>query len=92
MSNRLYIEPTEFKSVRSGGGVTKGVLVHDSYESIYDNNWDVIPDNDLEVLKKCLEGDTRSIIVDYLSSLDDNCKSIYIGDEEYTWDQIKDYF
>ena len=50
MSNRICIEPTEFKNVRSGT-VSYGYRAYDDYGNTYDNNWDAIPDDDLEVLK-----------------------------------------
>jgi len=54
MSNRVYIEPTEFKDVRTGE-VSYGVRVYDDYAMAYDNSWDRIPYSDLEVLKRVLE-------------------------------------
>ena len=50
MSNRLVIEPTEFKNI-SDGVISYGVRVYDDYGQSYDNTWDKIPKDDMEILK-----------------------------------------
>jgi hypothetical protein len=83
MSNRASIQPTKFENVRSGH-VTLGVRVHDDYGQSYDNTWDSIPDDDLDVLQKVLDSEDEVI-----KSILTPDKGIYIGDIWYDWEQIK---
>lgn len=85
MSNRLTIEPTEFKDVRSGS-VTYGVRVYDNFDQKYDNLWDSIPDDDMEVLKLVMDSDAMG---DFIDDLKDAAKGLYIGDQWYDYDEIK---
>ena len=88
MSNRATIEPTEFRNVR-GGKPTFGVRVYDEYAQAYDNTWDSIPDDDLDVLDKVEAECTDEVIVGILDYLKENCTGIEIGDTWYEWDAIK---
>jgi hypothetical protein len=90
MSNRANIEPTEFKNVRTGEK-TYGVRVYDDYDQMYDNTWDSIPDNDMDVLREVLKSDARDLqgILEFIM---ENEKGICIGGNWYDWDEIKDLF
>lgn len=85
MSNRLTIEPTEFKDVRSGN-ITYGVRVYDDYDQKYDNNWESIPDDDMEVLSKTLNSDGMS---DFFELVKAEEKGLYIGDQWYDFEEIQ---
>ena len=91
MSNRLYIEPTVFTNERTGI-VTRGVRVYDDYFSSYDNTWNEIPDDDMEVLAKVIEDYPGGEIGDGLDFVQSNEKGIGIGDAWYSWDEIKHLF
>ena len=92
MSNRVTIEPTIFTNVRSGE-VTKGIRIYDDNAQEYDNTWDSIPDDDIEVLKKViLEHSCTERISDMLIFVQEYKSGIYIGCEWYEWEQIKDCF
>ena len=87
MSNSVCIEPCEFFNVRSGER-TYGYRAYDDYEKTYDNNWDKIPDDDLEVLDKAME-EPDDILQGMLDYCQEEEKGIYIGSEYCDWEQIK---
>ena len=91
MSNRLVIEPTEFKNVRSGE-TTLGVRIYDDYGQQYINTWDSIPNDDMEVLKEVIKGEWGSEIETMLYNVRENELGIFIADSWYDWDEIKDLF
>lgn len=82
MSNQINIMPSEFKNVRTGE-VTYGVRVYDDYDSSYDNTWESIPDDDLEVLRLVLESE-HDAIVTIMDFLNEHRCDLYIGGELYT--------
>lgn len=84
--NRARIEPTKFENV-STGKTSLGIRVYDSYGQSYDNTWDSIPDDDMDILAKAMKSEDR-VIVAILDSLRENFKGIYIGYTWYTWEQI----
>jgi hypothetical protein len=88
--NKVTIEPTEFINIRSGSK-TLGVRVYDDNTQAYDNNWEEIPINDLDVLEKVLEldNDEISIMLDFVK---ENKMGIDIGGTWYEWEEIKDCF
>lgn len=88
MSNRATIEPTVFVNERTGIK-SHGVRVYDDYDQTYDNTWDSIPDDDMDVLKKVMESDDEKIsgIIDHIT---ESQKGIYIGENWYDWDEIKE--
>ena len=90
MSNRIHITPCKFESVRDGD-ITFGVRVFDDYDQVYDNTWESIPDDDLDVFARVLESDD-DIIVGILDFVNENRCSIFIGDEEYTAKQYGHLF
>ena len=88
MANNVSIEPCEFHNVRTGE-VTYGVRIYDDAGCTYDNCWDSIPDDDLEVLRKVIEGanEFTSGLLDYIRESE---RWIFIGGERYEFEQIKD--
>ena len=90
MSNHIVIQPTQFVNVRSGSS-TLGVRVYDDYGHTYDNTWESIPDDDLEILKLVLEMDNE-VVRSMMEFLKEDQKSIEIGGEYYSWDKIKHLF
>jgi hypothetical protein len=90
MSNRAKIQPTKFVSVNDDfDGTTYGVRVYDDYSQTYDNTWDSIPDNDMDILRKVMKSGDE-VIESILESLCENEKGIYIGSNWYDYDEIKD--
>lgn len=89
MSNQVTIEPCEFTNVRSGH-VTKGFRMYDDHAQAYDNTWDSIPDDDMDVLDKVCESDNVEI-KDMLLFIRENQKGINIGGEFYNYEAIKAY-
>lgn len=85
MSNRVTIVPTRFENVRDGT-VSYGVRVYDDDAMTYDNSWDEIPGEDLEVLARVLE-DPDEITAQILSSIPE--RGCYVGGAWYAWEQIQ---
>ena len=90
MSNRVTIAPTKFENVRSGS-ITKGIRFYDGYDQGYSNTWEVLPDDDLEVLQMAIDLDD-STLKGMLEFVQENRDGICIGDEYYPWDKIKHLF
>ena len=89
MSNEVILEPTEFKDVRSGF-ISKGFRLFDDHASMYCNNMESIPDDDLEFLKLIMEtyfyDETLIGIIEYLN---ENEEAITIGGTTYSYRKIK---
>lgn len=88
MSNRsrIVIEPTKFIGTKSGYE-SYGIRVHDLMKQAYDNSWDEIPDDDMEILKKTMDSRNSEIVSMFdLPPLD----GVEISGNWYSWDQIKD--
>ena len=60
----------------------------DNYGQVYDNTWESIPDDDLEVSTKVMESEDRHI-VNMLDFLHETGIGLFVGDTWYEWDQIK---
>lgn len=90
MSNRATIEPTEFVNIRSGEK-SLGVRVYDDFDQAYDNSWDEIPKDDLDILRKVQESSDEKINA-ILDSVQINEKGITIGGNWHDWDEIKGCF
>ena len=90
MSNRATIEPTEFTNIRTGIK-SYGVRVYDDYGQSYDNTWDIIPVDDMEILEKVKNSDD-TVIVGIIEFLLEMQKGITIGNNWYEWDDIKHLF
>ena len=90
MSNHIAIKPCKFTDVRTGDE-TLGVRVYDNYSQAYDNTWESIPDDDLEVLQKVMESDDERIaaIIDWVN---ENRPTIDIGSQYYSEDDYKHLF
>lgn len=93
MSNRLVIQPTKFVNINNGVEDTShsyGVRIYDDYGSAYANCWDSIPEDPLDILRKvCSEmnDDNTMAMIDYVQ---ENERGLYIGDDWYEWEEIKD--
>lgn len=88
MSNVATIQPTVFHNYNTEDK-THGVRVYDSYSQTYDNTWESIPDDDMEILRLVKDNDNEIIsgIIDFI--VEDEL-GIMIGKEYYEWDIIKD--
>jgi len=88
--NQVCIQTTEFKNIPQGT-VTKGFRIYDNEGCHYDNTWETIPENDLDVLTMVAQGHTiHDPISDMLDFVAENELPIIINDERYEWEQIKD--
>lgn len=87
MSNQVHIEPTRFENVRSGL-VTYGFRAYDGYAQTYNNTWDSIPDDDMEVLKLALK-DADDVLSDMLDFCREHERGLHVGDSYLDWDEIK---
>lgn len=87
MSNRVTIQPTKFEDTRTGE-THKGVRVFDNYGQSYDNTWESIPDDDMDIIAKVMESGDE-VIVGILDFLHENGGGIFVGDVYYEWEQIK---
>jgi len=86
MSSHITIQPTEFKNVRTGEK-TLGYRIYDENGQTYDNTWQDIPNNDMDVLEKVLEAPS-DIAGDMFDFIRQNKTGIYIGEEYYSWRRI----
>ena len=88
MSNKVTIQPTVFLN-HGTNEKTFGVRVYDDYGQTYDNSWDSIPDDDMDILSKVAESDDDMIstMIDFIK---ENQKGILIGNQWYDWNEIKD--
>ena len=95
MSNRICIEPTKFLNVRTDD-VSFGVRIYDNYSNIYFNEWENIPDDDLEVLRKIIIlAKDRNIdhnLKEIIRHIKDVQSGVVIGEKWYDWEEIKDQF
>ncbi|UCG02539.1 MAG: hypothetical protein JSW11_00815 [Candidatus Heimdallarchaeota archaeon] len=83
--NIVTIQPTEFKNVRTGE-ITYGFRMYDDHGQTYDNTWETIPDDDMEVLSLIMESsdkETEEMIDDTIGT------GLYIGNEWYPWKEIE---
>ncbi len=87
MSNRVTIQPTKFENTRTGE-ISVGVRVFDNYGQSYDNTWESIPDDDIDVIARLIESEDFAIVA-MLNWILENYAGIYVGDIYYTWKQIK---
>jgi hypothetical protein len=87
MSNRLFLESTEFKNPVTGES-TYGYRLYDDHDSTYHNLMDECLTDDLQLLKYAIVND-ESGMLDFIEEME---KGIYINDTYYQWDQIKDSF
>lgn len=87
MSNRACIQATEFHD-KPAGSITYGFRIYDNEGQTYDNTWDSIPDDDMEVLKMVCRSDDETVrgIIDFIIEQENG---VEIGDEWYDWEQIK---
>ena len=88
MSNRIVIEPTKFIGTKSGYE-SLGIRVYDSKTQAYDNSWDEMPDDDMEILKKAMDSGVSSIESMFALQFFD---VVEIGGNWYSWDDIKHLF
>lgn len=89
MSNKANIVTCEFHS--GNGVITKGYRIYDEYGKTYNNTWESIPTDDLQVLAEVLKDDddvTRSV----LDFVEENENGISINDTYYDWAEIKHLF
>jgi len=90
MSNTVTVEPTEFKNVRSGE-ITRGVRIYDDQICLYQNAWESIPDDDLQVLELAI-ANADCHTADLFDFVEENEKGIYIGPVWYEWSEIAQVF
>lgn len=90
MSNHINIEPTEFTNARNGE-ISYGVRVYDDHACTYQNSWDSIPDDDLDVLQLTMES-ADDVTNDMLDFVKENESGLYIGSEWYNWCDIRHLF
>lgn len=92
MSNRAHIISTEFTNIHSGEK-SIGVRIFDDYYAGYVNHWDDLPDDPMQLLRRCIDEASGD---DAMTSLFDNIqefeKGCYIDDSWYDWEQIKHVF
>jgi hypothetical protein len=90
MSNRISIEPTMFVNVRSGEE-SFGVRVYDDSDCFYDNGWESIPDDNVEVLREALSRANDGML-ELLLCVRDGERGVYIGGIWFDWDDVKTVF
>jgi len=85
----ITIEPTIFINARTSKK-TYGVRVYDEYGKSYDNTWDKIPTNDMDVLEKVITESDDPDIHTSIEFIKENKEGVNIGGENYNWHEIKD--
>ncbi len=90
MANLVRVEPTEFRNLRSETS-TLGVRVYDDYDQAYDNTWEKIPEDDLDILRVLRESDDKAIVA-MLDHIEEHKTGVEIGGTFYDWDEIKHIF
>jgi hypothetical protein len=86
MSNRIYFEPTKFTNVRHGG-VSFGYRAYDDYGQSYDNTWEVIPDDDIEFLKKIIDCNDE-LVGAMLDFAQENQQGVYVSGNFIEWAEL----
>jgi len=92
--NRVTIQTCEFQNVSKGVKVGKpslGFRMYDDEGQSYDNTWDEIPKNDLDVLQKIINQHI-DFSDEMLSCVEDAEIGITINGTYYEWEQIKEFF
>lgn len=96
MSNRVVIQPTKFENINPSSDkegdrreFTIGVRVYDSYNKAYENTWETIPEDPLEILKLVCQSDDDAIS-DMISWVETQQEGIEIAGEWFEWEQIKE--
>lgn len=85
--NRVAIEPTEFINVRSGDK-SYGYRIFDDYSAHYDNNLELIPDDDFDLLKIIIKSQDKNI-QDIVSFIKEEKKGVYVGNVWYDFEKIE---
>lgn len=96
MSNQIVIQPTKFENVRNSD-TSYGCRIYDNYSNCYMNNWDSIPDDDMDVFDivcehiKNYQGDdaNNDILVGFIDYINENKCTVYIGDVAYSYEKLK---
>jgi hypothetical protein len=86
MSNRIHLNAVKFEYLK--GDVTYGYTISDDEDMSFDNNAEVMIEDDLELLryaKKTADASTEAM----LDFMQENEKGILINDSWYDWDEIK---
>jgi len=85
--NKVVIEPTVFENHRTALR-TYGVRVYDDHGQAYDNTWDSIPDDDMDVLQLVSQSEDETIvgIIDFVI---EQGNGLYVGPTWYTFEEIK---
>ena len=98
MSNKIHFEPTKYKSVRTGS-ITYGCRIWDDGNATYTNTWECIPDDDMDVISKCIADfsgsgpfNTPDDFSNMMNCVEEEEDGVYVGDEWYEWEQIKHFF
>ena len=97
LMNYITLQATEFVNYPQRT-VTFGFRMYDWDGKVYDNTWEEIPDDDLDILRKvCRELPENAVplsddevITAMLDFIWENKTGIYIGDIWYDWEDIKD--
>lgn len=81
MGNWIHIEPTKFINTRTGKEMF-GVRIWDDYAQTYDNSWDDIPEDDMELLKRVVAAN-YTIFTDMCENSAFVGKGLFIGARYY---------
>jgi hypothetical protein len=90
MSNCVAIEPTKFINIRTGEK-SYGFLMYDGFDRSYDDSWESIPKDDMEILQLVLKSEDE-VLQDMFLDIYNDESDIKIGGNWYSWNQIKKYF
>jgi hypothetical protein len=89
MGNQIEIVPTTFTD---GDGDEKyGARVSDNVQATYSDNWDEVPAEDMEVLRRVLQDDNPQMI-EIVHLTVEHESNVYIGENFYKWEEVSEVF
>ncbi len=89
MSRQLDIIPTTFMDGEMDQKF--GVRICDGITATFTDTWDELPGEDMNVLRMVLE-DEEPGINEMLHMAIENESNVYIGDNFYKWEEVKNIF
>ena len=90
MSDRVTIQTTTFVNGNSACR-SIGMRFYDDYAQGYDNTWESLPDDDMDILTMALTSDD-DIFIKMMEFVQESETGVIIGENYYDWDEIKHLF
>ena len=91
MSYEVGIMSTKFVDVNVTHKESYGVRVFDKYQQTYDNSWNEIPKEKLDILQKVLENEDE-VVINIIDFVLEEEEGIWIDEKYFEWNEIKHLF